>query len=479
MSKFTHIPSEIRSVLSKKCYSSVIEAVVSLFESFRFNDKSFGGVKRENCQLRNSQLFQLLVLLPFFAVKGFSHYGASALSRMFGGEKSLLYSFAQQDNIDWRGIVYRIAGKLISKTIYREDSRKSYLPKVLIVDDTDLRKSGKRIENIGFIFSHARNQFILGFKALMLCWSDGISQYMLDASLHGEQGGVSGKKQGLTSEERQKRFRREREEGCCTAQRESELFMSKIDKLIEMVRRAIRTGVPFDYLLVDSWFTCTALLKLVSRSRRKFHLLGMAKLGNTKYMTEKWRELTAKAIIKKLKDANEIKYSRKLHCYYGCIDVALDRYKVRLFLIRQGKKGKWRVLLTTDRSLDFLRAYEIYAMRWSIEVFFSDSKRILYLEKCSATDFSSQIAHISLVMIRYNLLSMVKRLHDYETIGGLYKDVYYGVHELTVVEKIWDIIIEIISIVANLLGAEEEDLITQIIDNSERLEALRIYAKAS
>ncbi|TFH94063.1 hypothetical protein, partial [Porphyromonas levii] len=42
-------------------------------------------------------------------------------------------------------------------------------------------------------------------------------------------------------------------------------------------------------------------------------------------------------------------------------------------------------------------------------------------------------------------------------------DVYYGVHELTVVEKIWDIIIEIISIVANLLGAEEEDLITQIM----------------
>lgn len=68
---------------------------------------------------------------------------------------------------------------------------------------------------------------------------------------------------------------------------------------------------------------------------------------------------------------------------------------------------------------------------------------------------------------------MVKRLHDYETIGGLYKEVYYGVHELTVVEKIWDIIMGIISIVANLLGAEEEDLITQIIDNSERLEALK------
>ena len=32
--------------------------------------------------------------------------------------------------------------------------------------------------------------------------------------------------------------------------------MSKGEKLIEMVKRCIRTKIPFDYLLVDSWFTC-------------------------------------------------------------------------------------------------------------------------------------------------------------------------------------------------------------------------------
>ena len=45
-------------------------------------------------------------------------------------------------------------------------------------------------------------------------------------------------------------------------------------------------------------------------------------------------------------------------------------------------------------------------------------------------------------MIRYNLLALLKRSLDYETIGGLFKDVYTGAYELTVVEKIWLIIVE-------------------------------------
>ncbi|MFR9592005.1 MAG: hypothetical protein SNG27_06355, partial [Rikenellaceae bacterium] len=43
---------------------------------------------------------------------------------------------------------------------------------------------------------------------------------------------------------------------------------------------------------------------------------------------------------------------------------------------------------------------KVTEMRWAIEVFFADSKRLLGLSECSAQDFASQIAHISLVMIR-------------------------------------------------------------------------------
>ena len=42
----------------------------------------------------------------------------------------------------------------------------------------------------------------------------------------------------------------------------------------------------------------------------------------------------------------------------------------------------------------------------------------------------------ALNMIRYNILASIKRALDYDTIGGLFGDMYLGVHELTVVEKI-------------------------------------------
>ena len=82
-------------------------------------------------------------------------------------------------------------------------------------------------------------------------------------------------------------------------------------------------------------------------------------------------------------------------------------------------------------------------------------------------------------MIRYNLLASLKRSLDYETIGGLFRDVYAGVYELTVVEKIWLIIVEVVGIVAELTGADEDTLMRQLIENDKRLAALQAYAQTA
>lgn len=82
-------------------------------------------------------------------------------------------------------------------------------------------------------------------------------------------------------------------------------------------------------------------------------------------------------------------------------------------------------------------------------------------------------------MIRYNLLALLKRSLDYETIGGLFKDMYAGVYELTVVEKIWLIIVEVVGIVAELTGADEDTLMRQLIENDKRLAALQAYAQTA
>ena len=139
---------------------------MTLLEGMRISDKDLGGKKRENCQLTNLQLFQIILILPFMAVPGFSHYAGSSISKLFGGKKDILYSFMAKDNIDWRNIIWHIACHLIKAVTIRKDYQKSHLPAVLIVDDSDLPKTGLRMECIGKIFSHVFQRCILGYKLL-------------------------------------------------------------------------------------------------------------------------------------------------------------------------------------------------------------------------------------------------------------------------------------------------------------------------
>ena len=231
MSKITKIPSEIRNFFSEKRRSAVMDTFTRLLENINLDCRILGGMKRPNCRLTNLQVFQILVLLPFFAVKGFSHYGGSALSRMFGGKKDMFYSYMSQDDINWRNVIYRITNWLVAKVVVRDDHKKSRLPAVLIADDTDLPKTGFQMESIGKIFSHVHQKCILGYKSLMLCWSDGRTQFMLDFSLHGEKGKIEGKEQGLTSAQRKRRYGRERDKDSHVARRKEEYFMSKVARL--------------------------------------------------------------------------------------------------------------------------------------------------------------------------------------------------------------------------------------------------------
>lgn len=117
----------------------------------------------------------------------------------------------------------------------------------------------------------------------------------------------------------------------------------------------------------------------------------MAKMGNTKYNTKGWGEVSANIILNKLKHSKSVKYSRRYRCHYASVIVSLGKRKVKLFFCRMGKNEKWRILLTTNTTLDFLQTYEIYAMRWDIEVFFADSKRLLALADCPHVIFQHRL----------------------------------------------------------------------------------------
>ena len=430
-------------------------------ECINIRPKQIGAEKKENCKFTNVQVLNLLMLFPFFVVRNAYQYSGSSLSRLFSCEKDMFYRFMNDGNVKWRKLLYAMNLQLLRK-ISRSSETQNDRPVCLIIDDTDAPKSGRKCELIGKVFSHIEHKTILGYKCLTLLYTDGLSQLMLDFSLHGEEGRKPDRKQGLTDKERKARFS-EDHSGETVEERIREYTMKKTDKAIEMVKYAIKRGIRFDYLLVDSWFTNADFVRLITSRHIKCHLLGMIKLGKTKYDT-KWGDLNASQIIKRLQKEGLVKHNATLKCSYCTIDVKFAGTTVRLFFSKRGRNGQWNGLLTTDLSLSFLKAYRTYATRWTTEVAYRDMKVLLNLGKSQSVHFSAQIASFTLTMMQYNILCTVKRFEAYETIGELFREATAGTLELSVTDRIWELILDTILEIAEIISADASELLSAVID---------------
>ncbi|MGB8491162.1 MAG: hypothetical protein WCE64_08890 [Bacteroidales bacterium] len=193
---------------------------------------------------------------------------------------------------------------------------------------------------------------------------------------------------------------------------------------------------------------------------------GMIKMAKTKYHYG-GKMKSAKELVKLLKTRKEICYSRRLSCYYGQAEVELSGIKVKLFFCRRTRNGDWTGLLTTNIKLHFFEAYHVYSMRWSVEVFLKEAKSLLGLGKSQARDFASQIASVSITGLQYNIPGTVKRFKSYETIGGLFHRATDGVIQLSVTDRIWGILQELVRIIAESFQIDDERVMDPLINRSE------------
>jgi hypothetical protein len=399
-------------------------------------------------------------------------YTKSSLVLLYGAAKDVFYRFMNDDNLDWRRIMDSINRQLWKRVRDRADH--TGFPTCIIADDTDQPKRGIHAEKIGRVFSHVSHKMILGFKCLVLAISDGRTQEVIDHELVGEPGKKNN--HSLSDKEASGRYEKSnRSKDSEAAKRIGNYTRSKIELLKEMINRAIKNGYRFDYLLADSWFACKGILKFITTRRIGCHYLGMIKMGEKAMRfsferNDKGEKFSSKALIsKQTSRKGALKYSRIHRCNYIVVDAFIEGIAVRLFYVRSTKRAPWCGIITTDSSLDFNTAYKIYSMRWSIEVIFKDCKQNLGFGKCQSRDFSAQIAHTTITFIQYNILSVSRRFSNYETIGGLFKDICEDSKELTVCERIWEIICEIVDDMAETFEISSEQLIEKIITDSDYL----------
>jgi predicted nucleic acid-binding Zn finger protein len=414
-------------------------------------------------------IFSCLICLPFLGLETVHSFTGSVMAEHIEARKDVFYRLKNNPGICWRVILWMFSMKFIKLAATQGDNS-SDAPRCLILDDSDLPKTGRYIEKVSRIWDHVSRRYILGFKLLAMGYWDGTSFIPLDFSLHREGGKNADKPFGLKKKEYRKQYKKKRKNGTHSWDRAREADSSKIESALKMFWRAISQRVKVDYVLMDSWFTCEAFISAVKRVKNQtVHLIGMYKIPKTKfnYMGDM---LTHSQIRNKL---GKVKRCRKLRLYYKEALVDYNGVPIKMFFSRQGTNGKWRVFITTDTELSFIRMIEIYQIRWTVEVFFKEAKQLLGLGKCQSNDFDAQIADTTITMIQHILMTLKYRFEHYETKGALFNQVREGIIQSRLDERLWGLFIELLRLIEVLFdGIDEMELWERILNDEKAYEMI-------
>lgn len=443
-------------------FSTSEKAICKTIEVYKVINKTPVKIEKENNwpnHYRRKDLFLGLLLLPLFSVKNISQYVASSLYPYIDASRDTLYRLKNSENISWRRIANILNRRIIQRMI-AEGTVDTSMPKCLIIDDSDFLKVGKFAEHISRIWSHVRHRSIIGFKGLFLGYWDSKTFIGIDFSVHKEKGRNKKYPNGLKRSENKKQYKKQRAKESAGHLRINELLMNKIDCAISMIKRAYQHKILFEYVLMDSWFLCDKIIKEVRKLNA--HVIGMCKIGKSKY-DYKGGTRTAKKIVDDLKKSGKVRWVKKLKLYVTETTVEYKDVKVKLFFCKNTKRGKWHLIVSTNTALTIAEAYEIYSIRWSIEVFFKEAKQYFGLGKSQSRDFDAQIADTTISMLQYNIFSLAKRFGAYETLGELFREAKESIIELTVCHRIWGFFLELISIISDFFEIDPDELIEKII----------------
>jgi len=278
---------------------------------------------------------------------------------------------------------------------------------------------------------------------------------------------LTGKLYGLTPKERKEQFKKAVSTKSHGFTRRKEANKGKIDCMLGMLSRAVKAGIVPNYVLVDSWFFCYELLeKLQLLKKGAIKLIAMVRIHNQKYtICQTDKELPVKVIINN--HYRSARKCKKFNAQYFCVKSWYKGIRINLFFVKMGRCNKWHLLATTNLSLSFVNLMEIYQIRWSIEVFFKESKQFLGLSNCSSNTFDAQIAHLTIVMMQHIMLSFYKRINYQQSIGGLFQAISHEMVELDLVTRLLNMFIEIMKIICTCKGIDFIEFQADMIKNEE------------
>jgi hypothetical protein len=337
--KVTRKISELQENFSSNQLKSsiVFQTLHSLKLSANFSE--FDNLKKQGYSVNH-----VLSLLIWMTTRSIKTVNAS-LSELFDNGifigKDVFYRLINSEKICWRRILWYIVSKFLKQTKKEADKTceksSSTKPRCLIFDDTLIEKTGNKTEKIGKVYDHVKHRMVLGFKLLVGMYFDGTSAIPIDFSIVREKGKNTEKPFGMSKKHLRQQLSKKRTKESEGIKRVKELDVSKIKLSIQLFLRTILHGIPVDYVLCDSWFTCLDLIRTVRE--KGCHLIGMYKFVTTKFV-HNGKKRSYKQILHFA--GKEIR-CKKLNLYYKTAHVKYDDIPVTLFFSKIGTNGNWKV----------------------------------------------------------------------------------------------------------------------------------------
>ena len=365
-------------------------------------------------------------------------------------KKDVYYRLLANANYNWRKLLSLSTLKILSLLHKIQDSEAI---RVFIIDDTVEEKVGKNIEgSCDSIFSNNAKKKVRGLNVVSLNYSDGFSNFMLDFAI------AMNKYARVKVED----FKNKLDHRTNAYKRRMETQDGKLQLAIDMVKRAVSSGIYADYLLVDSWYskpvfieTMTTLgVEVISRmanNNKIWNFLGKEKTLNTIY--EKY---------KKLKNVKTGQYGKKIKFHYFSVTVEHKKAgKIKIVFIKT--KNKLIPIVSTNLNISDDEIIEIYKRRWDIEQGYKELREHFSFGKEENRIYEALIARITLSFFTYNIVSYINRIsNEPKTIGGLFKDLECELHTLAIAMQTFISILDEIAKIDEVVNRNED--FTSIID---------------
>ena len=164
-------------------------------------------------------------------------------------------------------------------------------------------------------------------------------------------------------------------------------------------------------VLFDSYYLCPVVVK--SCRKKAFHFVSTLKSNRNLY--KNGRKLKAGSYGSRLlrrRRKNICRINRaKGYVKYAYVDAGWlevsDLGKLHVVFSRKNREQKVLGLVTDDTKLSGRQMIQSYDDRWSIEVFFKDSKQLLGLGQYQNLSIEAAVTHLHLVCFAYALLTHI------------------------------------------------------------------------